>query len=139
MQVSSRITINRQAIGQLNAAAKDALMKTAGAMHTKVVQLEVMPRDTGTLQNESTFVDKSRVDMGRVSLVSSTPYARRLYFHPEYNFHRGEWFDAYGDRHGGNIAAGGEWLKIFIDGDYKDYCPKTFAAIYKRLLRGGGR
>lgn len=137
MQVSSRITINRQAIGQLNGLGKQALAMTAEAMHTKVVQTEVMPRDTGYLQNESTFVDTSLVNMGHVSLVSSTPYARRLYFHPEYNFHRGEWFDAYGDRHGGNIAAGGEWLRIFIDGDYKDYCPKTFAAIYRRLLRGG--
>lgn len=34
-----------------------------------------------------------------VSIVSDTPYARRLYFHPECNFNRDE-----------NIAAGGELL-----------------------------
>lgn len=136
MQVTSRVTVYNQKIEQLGSLAKEALALTAEAMHTKLVQTEVMPRDTGHLQNESTFVDKSLVDMGRVSIVSSTPYARRLYFHPEYNFHRGEWFDEYGDRHGGNIAAGGEWLRIFIDGDYKDYCPATFTAMYTRLLRG---
>ena len=136
MQVSSRITIDTVAVNNLCGLAKDALVQTAEALHTEVVQAEVMPRDMGTLQNESTFVDTSGRDFGRVSIVSSTPYARRLYFHPEYNFHRGEWFDEYGDSHGGNIAAGGEWFKPWIDGEYKDFCPKTFKNLYKRLLRG---
>jgi len=136
MQVSSRITIDTVAVNQLCDLAKEALVQTAEALHTEVVQSEVMPRDMGTLQNESTFVDKSQVDIGRVSIVSSTPYARRLYFHPEYNFHRGIWFDEYGDSHGGNLYAGGEWFKPWIDGDYKDFCPKTFKKLYKRLLRG---
>ena len=136
MQVSSRITIDTVAVNNLCGLAKDALVQTAEALHTEVVQAEVMPRDMGTLQNESTFVDTSGRDFGRVSIVSSTPYARRLYFHPEYNFHRGEWFDEYGDSHGGNIAAGGEWFKPWIDGEYKDFCLKTFKKLYKRLLRG---
>lgn len=136
MQVSSRITIDTVAVNNLCGLAKDALVQTAEALHTEVVQAEVMPRDMGTLQNESTFVDTSGRDFGRVSIVSSTPYARRLYFHPEYNFHRGEWFDEYGDSHGGNIAAGGEWFKPWIDGEYKDFCPKTFKKLYKQLLRG---
>ena len=111
-------------------------MQTAEALHTEVVQAEVMPRDTGLLQNESTFVDTSLVDLGKVSIVSSTPYARRLYFHPEYNFHRGEWFDETGKSHGGNSNAGGLWLKPWIDGEHKDFCPETFERIYRRLLRG---
>lgn len=137
MQVSSRITIDTVAVNQLCDLAKEALVQTAEALHTEVVQAEVMPRDMGTLQNESTFVDTSQQDFGRVSIVSSTPYARRLYFHPEYNFHRGEWFDEYGDKHGGNIAAGGKWFDPWISGDNKDFCPKTFRKLYKRLLRGG--
>lgn len=138
MQVSSRITINHTAIAQLTELAEIALGQTADALHTEVVQAEVMPRDTGALQNESTFVDKSQSVNGKVSIVSSTPYARRLYFHPEYNFHRGEWFDAYGDKHGGNIAPGGKWFEPWISGEHKDFCPKTFKKLYKRLLRGVG-
>ena len=135
MQVSSRITINTTAVNQLCDLAKQALVQTAEALHTEVVQAEVMPRDTGCLQNESTFVYTSQIDMGKVSLVSSTPYARRLYFHPEYNFHRGEWFDKAGKSHGGNSNAGGLWVKPWIDGEHKDFCPETFKRLYKRLLR----
>lgn len=136
MQVSSIITINTSNISLLTQLAKQAQIMTAEALHTEVVQAEVMPRDYGTLQNESTFVDTSRVDQGVVSIVSSTPYARRLYFHPEYNFHRGEWFDEYGDSHGGNIAAGGEWFEPWISGNEKEFCPQTFSRLYKQLLRG---
>ena len=42
-----------------------------------------MPHDTGNLQNESTFVDTSKSKQGKVSLVSSTPYARQLVFSPQ--------------------------------------------------------
>lgn len=136
MQVSSTITINTANIQMLTDLAKTALKQTAESLHTEVVQTEVMPLDLGTLQNESTFVDTSHIDQGIVSIVSSTPYARRLYFHPEYNFHRGEWFDDYGDRHGGNIAAGAAWFEPWITGSESDFCPRTFRLLYKRLLRG---
>ena len=136
IKVKSSFTINQSRIRELNLAKITALEQTAEALHTEVVQEQVIPRDTGALQNENTFVDKQNSSSGIVSVVSSTPYARRLYYHPEYNFHRGEWFDEYGDSHGGNIAAGGEWFKPWIDGEYKDFCPKTFKKLYKRLLRG---
>lgn len=136
MQVTSRVTVNQANIRQLTDLAITALEMTAEALHTEVVQAQVIPRDTGCLQNESTFVDTSRSAQGVVSLVSSTPYARRLYFHPEYNFHREEWFDAEGNRHGGNANAQGKWLEPWISGDNKDFCPETFKRIYRHLLRG---
>ena len=48
-----------------------------------------MPLKTGNLQNDSTFVDDKRIIKSVVKIVSDTPYARRLYFHPEYKFYRG--------------------------------------------------
>ena len=86
MQVKSTVKLNMARIQQLSQAAVDALEKTAEALHTEVVQAQVFPFDTGNLQNESTFVDYSESKNGKVTLVSSTPYARRLYYHPEYNF-----------------------------------------------------
>ena len=128
MQVTSTVTIDNIAINNMCDLARQALVQTAEALHTQVVQAQVMPRDTGNLQNESTFVDTSMIGYNKVSLVSSTPYARRLYFHPEYNFSRDE-----------NIAAGGEWLIPWLKGGmYQDYCVDTFQKLYKRLLRGGG-
>ena len=47
-----------------------------------------MPYKTGALQNESTFVDYESAKEGHIRLVSSTPYARRLYFNPQYDFRR---------------------------------------------------
>ena len=86
MQVKSTVKLNMPRIKQLTQAAVTALEQTGEALHTEVVQAQVFPFDTGNLQNESTFVDYSKSKNGKVTLVSSTPYARRLYYHPEYNF-----------------------------------------------------
>lgn len=98
IKVNSKVKIDRQKIAQLSNAAVKALELTAEDVHTKVVPY--IPFDSGTLSGESTFVDKSDVAQGRVRIVSSTPYARRLYYHPEYNFKKdehpqaqGRWFD----------------------------------------------
>lgn len=121
-RVTSTITINQQRIRQLTEAQVQALEMTAEALHTEVVQAQVIPFDKGTLQNESTFVDYSNSSRGTVTLVSSTPYARRLYFHPEYNFKTSE-----------NFNAKGEWYDEWIEGEKKDFCIKTFKEFYKRL------
>ena len=121
MKVSSRINIFGWKVKQLTDAHIIALEKTAEALHTEVVQAQVMPRDTGHLQNESTFVDYSQSKSGIVSLVSQTPYARRLYFHPEYNFQTKE-----------NPNAQGRWLEPWTVGSKKDWCWKAFKKFYKQ-------
>lgn len=99
MQVTSRVIVNQANIRRLTDLAITALEQTAEALHTEVVQAQVMPFNTGNLQNESTFVDTSKSATGKVSVVSSTPYARRLYYHSEYNFGTDE-----------NPSAGGKWF-----------------------------
>jgi hypothetical protein len=121
-KVKSVCTLYMRKINQLCTAQVTALEQTAEALHTEVVQAQVMPRDSGHLQNDSTFVDCSRSKSGKVSLVSQTPYARRLYFHPEYNFRTTE-----------NPNAQGKWLEDWINGDKKDFCKDTFSALYKQL------
>ena len=59
IKVNSVIKLNLPKIRQLTDAQITALEQTAEALHTDVVQEQVFPRDTGTLQNESTFLDKS--------------------------------------------------------------------------------
>lgn len=121
-KVKSTVTLNTRRIKQLTDAQIRALEQTAEALHTDVVQAQVMPRDTGHLQNDSTFVDYSNSKSGTVSLVSQTPYARRLYFHPEYDFQTKE-----------NPNAQGRWLESWIIGDKKDFCKDTFKALYKQI------
>ena len=122
MQVKSTIKLNMPRINQLTQAAVTALEKTAEALHTEVVQAQVMPFDTGNLQNESTFVDRSESANGKVSIVSSTPYARRLYYHPEYNFQKYE-----------NPFAGGKWFDPWLPGGINsDFCKEAFKQFYKK-------
>ena len=77
--VKSTVKLNMPMVRKLTAAAQVSLVQTAEAIHTNVVQSQVMPRDTGTLQNESTFVYTQDIANGKVELISSTPYVRRLY------------------------------------------------------------
>lgn len=121
-QATSSVKLNLGRIRQLDRAAVAALEQTAEAIHTDLQQSQAMPFRTGNLQNESTFVDTSESSRGHVALVSSTPYARRLYYHPEYSFYKGE-----------NPNAGGEWYGPYLPGGSKaDFAKKAFKTLYKR-------
>lgn len=122
ISVKSVVKLNIPFIKQLDESAVKALEMTAEALHTEVVQAQVIPFDTGTMQNESTFVDNKQSSQGKVSLVTSTPYARRMYFHPEYNFKKDE-----------NPNAQGRWYEPWISGDKKDFCQKAFKKFYKEV------
>lgn len=118
--VSSRLTLNLSTLRALDAAQIAALELTAEALHTEVVNAGVMPFDTGNMQNAQTFVDTSDSANGHVSLVTDAPQARRLYFHPEYDFQTVN-----------NAAAGGLWLDSWVKGKYADFCRKAFATFLK--------
>lgn len=123
MKVTSTVKMNFPRIRELTQAAVTALEMTAEALHTEVVQAQVMPFDGGNLQNESTFVDYKESKQGKVTMVSSTPYARRLYYHPEYNFQTDE-----------NPFAGGEWYEPWLPGGIsQDFAKNAFKRLYKRV------
>ena len=88
---------------------------------TELITKQYIPFDSGNLQNEGTFVDSSELKDGKISIVSSTPYARRLYFHPEYNFQTVN-----------NPNAQGEWFEPFISGADKDFITDTFKKLFKK-------
>ena len=122
MQVNSTVKLNMPRIRQLPQAAVTALELTGEALHTEVIQAQVFPFDTGHLQEDATFVDYSRANDGMVTLVSSTPYARRLYYHPEYHFQTKE-----------NPNAKGMWYEDWLPGGVKTSdASKLFAQFYKK-------
>ena len=118
VQVTSRVELNYGVLNMLDSAQFEALAQTADATLTELRDRQVMPFDTGNLQNDSTFVDDSQKTI--VSIVSSTPYARRLYFHPEYNYRRSN-----------NSNAGGKWFESFLNDDF-------IANAYAQLLKQKG-
>lgn len=123
IKVNSRVRLNIPQINRLERAQITALERTAEALHTEVLQAQVFPRDTGNLQNESTFIDYSQSNQGKVTIVSSAPYARRLYFHPEYNFQKTA-----------NPNAKGKWYEDWLPGGRDaEFCTNAFKQFYRRL------
>ena len=82
LNAKSVIKLNKGVINKLNKAAIVSLEQTADAIQSDIKQAGIMPFDKGTLQNTATFVDYDGSSKGEVQIVSSTPYARRLYYHP---------------------------------------------------------
>lgn len=131
--MKARVTLNYKALNQIKEDSILALVKTADAVKTDLVDSQTMPygNDTtpeakkrkyqaGSLQSNNTSVDKTYQNKGIVRIVSDTPYARRLYFHPEYNFYQGH-----------NSKAGGMWFHPYIDGDKKSFARNAF----RRFMR----
>jgi len=107
-------------LNSLDQAKVTALTQTADALKGEVVQAGVVPKDEGTLQN-TMFVSDEKAQEGKVTLVHNTPYARRLYYHPEYNFNRTA---------SGNKNAKGHWFEDWTDGDW---ARNAFATLFGRL------
>ena len=120
MKVKTKM--NAAALSTLSTAQRQALEMTGQQVLNDLRNSQTMPFDTGNMQNDQTFVDDSKSSQGHVSIVTDAPQARRLYFHPEYNFSTTE-----------NPNAQGRWLETWISGDKKDFCKDTFNALYKQI------
>ena len=121
VKVSSTIKLDEAKLKELTRQQYISLAQTADALVTDLRDSQTMPFDTGNLQNDSTFLDDRQKEQGRVSVVSSTPYARRLYYHPEYNFMTTN-----------NRNAGGKWFEPYISGNRTDFVKETFSKLFKR-------
>ena len=118
MKITSKV--NNALLKKINSNSEIALIKTADALKTDLINSQTMPFDRGALQNRSTFVDDSMSNQGTVRVVSDTLYARRMYFHPEYKFNKKN-----------NPNAGGMWFEPYIDGDKKDFVNNAFKEFMK--------
>lgn len=121
MKVTGKIF--KAKLNGINDDMRVALVKSVKALETDAIKSQIMPFDTGTMQNESTHVDDSKMKIGKVKLVTDTPYARRLYFHPEYNFQTTN-----------NPNAKGMWLEDYITGSKKNFVINAFKTFMKGRL-----
>ena len=116
--------INNDVLKKLEKAQERALHKTGQAVLTDIVQRQVMPFDTGEMQNNRTVVDASQIKSGEVVIRTTAPQARRLYYHPEYNFQRGK-----------NANAGGRWFDDYAAGGGRSrFVQNTFTEMMRREL-----
>ena len=112
------IKLDHAKIRQIEQAARASASETLEVLYTDLVSARTMPFDTGDMQNNQTFVE--RTETGAV-LITGSPQARRLYYHPEYNFQRGK-----------NTNAGAYWLEPYITGSKKDFVKAEFTEIFRR-------
>lgn len=120
MAVNYKLKLNMDAIARLERHKKSALYKSMDALKTDLIASQTMPYDSGTMQNTSTHVARSQNGQV-VSLITRTPYAARMYFHPEYNFQTVN-----------NPHAQGRWLDIYLTGSKKDFLKDQFVAFFRQ-------
>lgn len=124
IEVTAKINIDQSFLDQLHEAATQALEITGDQVLSDLHLSGTMPKETGTLEDVLTSVDYSKASQGEITIVSEGPYARRLYFHPEYHFRRDK-----------NPNAGGRWLDPYLSGHEKgDFAANTFAKILAQRL-----
>ena len=121
-----KVTLNKAVIQRISDAAKAAAVDTMDALRTDLMNAKTMPYDNGDMQNNQTFVAVegediiNGVETYSVSLVTGSPQARRLYYHPEYNF-----------QHGTNKNAGAYWLEPYISGDKKNFIRDKYTELFR--------
>ena len=115
------IVIDKKELGQLTEKMKNALVLTMGELQNRIREEQVIPRDTGALQGEKFFVDSTGKNQGVVQLVNEGPYARRSYYHPEYNFRQDK-----------NKNAQGMWFTMWQKGGYYEKEPQE---IFEKIMK----
>lgn len=118
------LSINNANINRLIQAHSKALEMTAEAVLSDIKTSQVVPKDTGTLE-DSGFVDLSEIKEAVVRIVFDTPYARRMYWHPEYNFRKDK-----------NPNAQGKWMESYLTGEKQQFIKDTYSKLLKMLSKG---
>lgn len=121
------VKLDLAALDSISRAAQDAAMETVGQLRTEVVRAQVVPRDQGTLEGSMGAIDQFEQgeDIHTTLNIGDTPYARRLYFHPEYNFQTVN-----------NPNAQGEWVEPWLPGgDLEGFAPDIFARRMEERLK----
>ena len=116
-------------MSEVKAAALRAAGLTVETIRGEIVTAQVMPFDLGDLQNNQQWTDEhggtiatEAEDFGDsiiASIESGGPQARRLYYHPEYDFQTVN-----------NPDAGGLWFD-----KYQAMYPGYIKRVFKKLLK----
>ena len=123
MGAKVKITIYPDKVRRLQETTQKAFELTAEAVLSDIQLSQTVPKNIGELERSGfTEIDVKKM-VARI--IFDTAYARRLYWHPEYDFRQDK-----------NQYAGGLWMQPYIDGEKRDFVKETFAAFLKQL--GGG-
>ena len=118
-----KITLYPDKIQKIKNISQKAFERTVQEVLIDIRNSQTVPKNTGELERSGfTEID---VEKMTARIIFDTPYARRLYWHPEYDFRKDK-----------NQYAGGLWMQPYIDGDKKNFVKETYGNFLKQL--GGG-
>lgn len=122
MSVRVSIKLNQSKINKLVEANKQAFKLTVEDVLKDIKDSQVVPKDTGNLESTGSI---EFVSEAVASIVFDTPYAKRLYWHPEYNFKTDK-----------NSSAQGRWMDMYISGTKRDFVKERYFVYLKELSKG---
>ena len=118
-----KITYNTKNINMINEVARLALLDTAEAIKTDLVQSQTVPKDKGDLEGDM-FIDDKRIIKGIATIQNPAIYSRKVYFDPEIRIHQGE-----------NANAKQYWFEDYITGGKKNLPFKYYQQMLKRRMK----
>ena len=107
----ARTKIDLAKLSDIEQAVTLSAIETIRQIQADLVNAQTIPFDTGTLQRTH-FVEYWKDGETTYRVLSTSrdvPYARRLYYHPEYNFQKVN-----------NANAGGLWFRPYEKGGAKE-------------------
>ena len=117
-----KVKVNTAVFNKMMTAPGKALMATAQAVETDLVQSNTLPMGDTEMLEQSTHSGSAGEDHSFIA--TDVPYARRLYFHPEYHFRK--------DKHG---EAGGRWYDPYISGSKKNFATEALTKLLRRFSK----
>ena len=124
MNVKVTVKLDNDKLDNITEAHIKSLEMATESLKTDIITSAVVPKDTGELER-SCFVNLDNVDEGVTHISFDTPYARRLYWHPEYNFRTDK-----------NTDAQGKWMDAYINGDKDDFIKNAYSRFLKMNSKG---
>lgn len=123
MDVNAKVELFQDKINKLQEASQKAFEMTVEAVLTDIKVSQVVPKDTSMLEDSGFTEINIEAMIG--TIIFDTPYARKLYWHPEYDFRADK-----------NPNAQGLWMQTYFDGPKKDFIKNTYVVFLKQLSGG---
>lgn len=122
MKVNVSVKLDPGKLKEIQEAIEPSIQQAVAAVKSDIVSSQVVPKETGELERSVFMKKKSR---SKYRIIYDTPYARRLYWHPEFDFRKDK-----------NQNAKGLWLQEYIDGGKKDLFKTAFKARLEANTKG---
>jgi hypothetical protein len=120
-KVKVKVKLDKSKLKRLEKASETALKLTAEAILADIITRQVVPFEEGELSKSGDVVEAE----GIYQIIFSTPYARRLYWHPEYNFRTDK-----------NPNAEGKWMDHYLSGEGLEFVITAYMTFFKQEAKG---